>query len=125
MCIHISIHTCQQVSLGVFSYTAKAVHSRVFLNAHFSPKSESGSCSVMSHSLQHHGLYSLWNSLGQNTGVDSLSLLQRIFLTQELNQGLLHCRKILYQLSYQGSLSPKVNIKYVISLFTSLSSSYQ
>ena len=33
----------------------------------------------------------------------SLSLLQRIFLTQESNQGLLHCKQILYQLSYQGS----------------------
>ena len=33
----------------------------------------------------------------------SLSLLQWIFLTQELNWGLLHCRWILYQLSYQGS----------------------
>ena len=40
----------------------------------------------------------------KNTGVDSLSLLQGIFLTQELNQGLLHCRQILYQLRYQGSL---------------------
>ena len=39
----------------------------------------------------------------KNTEVGSLSLLQRIFLTQELNQGLLHCRWILYQLSYQGS----------------------
>ena len=39
----------------------------------------------------------------QNTGVDSLSLLQRIFPTQEANWGLLHCRRILYQLSYQGS----------------------
>ena len=39
----------------------------------------------------------------KNTGVDSLSLLQWIFLTQESNQGLLHCRRILYQLSYQGS----------------------
>ena len=39
----------------------------------------------------------------KNTGVGSLSLLQRIFLTQELNWGLLHCRWILYQLSYQGS----------------------
>ena len=38
-----------------------------------------------------------------NTGVGSLSLLQRIFLTQELNWGLLHCRLILYQLSYLGS----------------------
>ena len=34
----------------------------------------------------------------------SLSLLRWIFLTQELNQGLLHCRRMLYQLSYQGSL---------------------
>ena len=32
----------------------------------------------------------------------SLSLLQGIFLAQELNQGFLHCRWILYQLSYQG-----------------------
>ena len=35
----------------------------------------------------------------ENTGVGSLSLLQQIFLTQ----GLLHCRWVLYQLSYQGS----------------------
>ena len=35
----------------------------------------------------------------------SLSLLQHIFLAQELNRGLLHCRRILYQLSYQGSPS--------------------
>ena len=101
----------------------------------------SQSCSVVSDSLQPHGLYSSWNSPGQNTGVsslsllqgifptqgsntrspilwadslpaepygkpknigvDSLSLLQGIFPTQESNQGLLHCRQILYQLSYQ------------------------
>ena len=39
----------------------------------------------------------------KNTGVGSLSLCQRIFLTQELNWGLLHCRRILCHLSYQGS----------------------
>ena len=39
----------------------------------------------------------------KNTGVGSLSLLQGIFLTQELNQGLLYCMQIPYQLSYQGS----------------------
>jgi len=39
----------------------------------------------------------------QNTGVGSLSLVQQIFLTQELNGGLLHCRRILYQLSYEGN----------------------
>ena len=43
------------------------------------------------------------NSLGQNTGVGSLSLLQGIFPTQGLNPGLLHCRQILYQLSHKGS----------------------
>ena len=41
----------------------------------------------------------------KNTGVGSLSLLQRIFLTQESNRGLLHCRQKLYQLSYQERLS--------------------
>ena len=39
----------------------------------------------------------------KNTGVGSLSLLQGIFPTQELKCSLLHCRQILYQLSYQGS----------------------
>ena len=37
----------------------------------------------------------------QEYGMGSLSLFQGIFLTQELNQGLLHCRQILYQLDYQ------------------------
>ena len=41
----------------------------------------------------------------KNTGVDSLSLLQEFFRTQESNRGLLHCRRILYQLSYQGGLT--------------------
>ena len=36
----------------------------------------------------------------KKTGVVSLSLLHWIFLTQKLNQGLLHYRQILYQLSY-------------------------
>ena len=53
-----------------------------------------------------HGLYSPWNSPGQNAGVGSLSLLQGIFPTQESSQGLLHCRRILYQLSSQGSPRP-------------------
>ena len=42
----------------------------------------------------------------KNTGVGSLALPQWIFLTQESNKGLLHCRQILYQLSYQGSPHP-------------------
>ena len=39
----------------------------------------------------------------KNSGMGGLSLPQRIFPTQESNQGLLHCRWILYQLNYQGS----------------------
>ena len=38
----------------------------------------------------------------KNKGVGSLSHLQGILPTQESNQGLLHCRWILYQLSYEG-----------------------
>ena len=53
---------------------------------------ESESHPVMFDSLQPHGLYSPWNSPGQNTGVGILSLLQGIFPTQGSNPGLLHCR---------------------------------
>ena len=59
--------------------------------------------SVVSDSLQPHGPYSSWNSLGQNTGVGSLYLLQGIFPTQGLNPGLPHYRQIFYQLSHKGS----------------------
>ena len=45
------------------------------------------------------GLYSPWNSLGQNTGL----VLQGIFPTQGSNSGLPHCRLILYHLSHKGS----------------------
>ena len=59
----------------------------------------SESYSVMSNSLQPHGLYRPWNSPGQNTGVSNHSLLQGILPTQGSNP---HCRQILYQLSYKG-----------------------
>ena len=42
----------------------------------------------------------------KNTGVGSLSLLQWIFLVRESNQGLLHCRWILYQLELLGKPFP-------------------
>ena len=47
----------------------------------------------------------------KNTGVGSLSLLQGIFPTRELNQGLLHSRQIFYQLCYQGSPKDKERTK--------------
>ena len=75
---------------------------------------KSESCSVVSDSLQLHGLYSPWNSPGQNTRVGNLALLQGIFPTQGSNQGLMHCRQILYQLSHltQISLSCIMCVKF-------------
>ena len=45
-------------------------------------ESESESRSVMSDSFPRHGLYSPWTSPGQDAGVGSRSLLQRIFPTE-------------------------------------------
>ena len=75
--------------------------------------------SVVSNSLWPHGLHSSWNSPGRNTGVNSLSCLQGIFPSQELNPSLLHCRQILYQLSHKGS--PRI-LKWVVYPFSSRSS---
>ena len=55
----------------------------------------------------------------KDAGVGSLSLLQRIFPTQQSNPGLLHCRWILYQLSHKGS--PRI-LEWVAYLFSSGSS---
>ena len=48
----------------------------------------------------------------KNSRVGSLSLLQWIFPTQESNRGLLHCRQILHQLSYEGSSAQLNNSKF-------------
>ena len=82
-------------------------------------ESGSESCSVVSDSLQPHGLYSPWHSPGKNTGVGSLSLIQGISLTQGLNPGLPHCRQILYQLSHKGN--PRI-LQRVVYPFSSRSS---
>ena len=73
----------------------------------------------MSDSLWPHGLYSPWNSPGQNTGVGSCSLFQGIFPTEGLNPGLLHCGWIFYQLSHKGS--PR-KLEWVTYAFSSRSS---
>ena len=59
-------------------------------------------CSVVSDPIDY-TVYSPGNPPGQNSGVDSLSLLQGIFPTQGLKPGLPYCRWILYQLIHQGS----------------------
>ena len=64
--------------------------------------------SVLSDSLRPYGpqparLLCPWDSPGQNTGMGSHALLQGIFRTRGSNPSLLHCRRILYRLSHQGS----------------------
>ena len=71
-------------------------------------KSESVSCSPCPTLCDPHGpqptrLLCRWNSPGQHTGVGCHSLCQGIFLTQGLNPGCPHCRRILYHLSHRGS----------------------
>ena len=61
-----------------------------------------------------------WDSPGKNTGVGCHALLQGSFLTQELNQGLLHCRQILYCLSHQGS--PRILEWVTVPSFQGISS---
>jgi len=79
----------------------------------------SESLSVVSDSLRSHGLYSPWNSPGQNTRVGSISLLHGILPTQRSNPGLLHCKWIIYQLSHKGN--PRI-IEWVAHPFSSRSS---
>ena len=67
----------------------------------------STSISFKSSSVQLHGLYPArllrpWDFPGKNTGVGCHFLLQRIFLTQGSNLGLLHFRQFLYHLNHQG-----------------------
>ena len=54
---------------------------------------------------------------GKDTGVDCYFLLQGIFPTQGLNSCFLHCRQILYQLSYKGSPLTRLTV-VIISLYT-------
>ena len=104
-------------SIHSFSFLLKAVQLRCFrvlnvqenlpwiLQLHaFSIVIESESCSVMSDFLQPHGLYSPWNSGLQWV---AFPFSRGIFPTQGSNPGLLHCRRILYQLSYQTQLKCK------------------
>ena len=91
--------------------------SSMWLGVYYYYQSES--LSVMSDSLQPHGLYSPWIFPGQNTRVGSLSLLQGIFPIQGSNPGLPHCRQILYQLSHKGR--PRI-LEWVAYSFSSGSS---
>ena len=53
----------------------------------------------------------------KNTGVGSLSFLQRTFPIQELNLGLLHCRQTFHPLSHQGSLNCQGSPSLILERF--------
>ena len=69
-------------------------------------------------------LYTSWATKGSPSTLKwEAYLLQRIFPTQGSNRSLLHCRQILYQLSYQGSLK-KINRKQIKTDHNSLEESF-
>ena len=94
--IYIYIHT--HIYIYAFLYIRTYIHKFPSPGNLPNPGSESRSPAFQADSLPAES-----PGKPKNTGVGSLSLLQRIFLTQESSQGLPNCRRILYQLSYQGS----------------------
>ena len=65
-----------------------------------------------------HRLYSPWDFPGKNTGVSSLSLLQRIFPTQGSNPGLPHCRQIVFRLSHKASICPRISPEHLLRQYS-------
>ena len=99
--------------------TVTVAWKQVIKNKQTNKQTKKQGHSVVTGSLWPRGLYSLWNSPGQDTGVGSLSLLQGIFVTQGSNSGIPHCRQIPYQLSPKGS--PRI-LEWVVYPFSSGSS---
>ena len=86
-----------QVSLMLYSLKIIKLHNWII--KFVSPLEAVPECPFQSAVLR--ALHSVHgNSPGRNTGVNCHSFLQRIFPTQGLNLGLLHCRHILYPLGH-------------------------
>ena len=88
--LHTSLHNCKPELPWCGGWAVVQSLSRVQL--------------LLSHRLQPTRLLYPQHFPGKYTGVDCHFLLHGIFPTQGSNLGLLHCRQILYQLSYQGSM---------------------
>ena len=88
---------------------------------------ESVSHSVVPNALWPHGLQSTrllcpWDFPGKKTGVGCHFLLQGIFPIQGSNSGLLHCRQILYHLSYREASYSNKHFLYIYLLSFDFSS---
>ena len=117
VCMHVYVcictHVCIYVHICVYVYICVCVCIYTYIYSLII--SHSGlaalcwavlSLPVVSHSLRPHRLQFtrlLCPCPSENTRVGCHALFQGIFPTQGYNWGLLHCRQILYQLSYQGS----------------------
>ena len=100
---------------GKNTHTHTHIHTHTHTHTHTHIHIYKSKCrSIMSDSLRPPGLYSWWNSPGQNTGVRSLFLLQGIFPTERSNPGLPHGRRILYQLSHKGSYKGTVHREWTV-----------
>ena len=97
-----------------FSYfNLQVCNLRALLNFMYAYVFVCVSRSVMSDSLQPHGLWLLcrWDSPSKNSRVGCRSLLYGISLTQGLNLSLLHCKQMLYHLSHQGWHAHHVSLR--------------
>ena len=80
------------------------VYFRKYVNLKFQFSSVTQSCLTICHPMDCSlpGFFCPWDFPGKNAGVDCHFLLQGIFLTQESNPGVPHCRQTLYHLSHHG-----------------------
>ena len=98
--LNISVHNFPHLEKGAVVYIPLSVVAKIVYVC--------VSCSLVSDSLQCHGLLPTrllcpWDSPGKNPEVGCHSLPQESFPTRGLNSGLLHSRQILYHLSHEGS----------------------
>ena len=85
------MHLCLSAGAFVYNFPLRYTYSEVKVSQSCLTLCDPVDCIV-------HG-----DSPGQSTGEGSRSLLQGIFPTQGSNPGIPHCRRILYQLSHQGT----------------------
>ena len=111
VCVHTCVGVCVQLFVTLWTVAHKAPLSMRLSRQEYQsglpcpPPGDLPTPGIepRSPALQVDSLLSEPPGMPKNTGVGSLSRLQGIFQTQEMNQSLLDCRRIFYQLSYLGS----------------------
>ena len=91
------------VTIAPWAASVSSFRGRIWFPSQVHLKSLSCVQLFATHGPQLTRLLCLWDFPDKDTGVVCHFLLQRIFLTQGSNLGLLHCRQIFYQLSHQLS----------------------